>query len=379
MFPRTDESTVSDLYDLLDISRDASPDEIKRAYRRKAREHHPDAGGDEESFKRITHAYQVLSDPDQRLRYDRFGDDGTPGSRGGDPFGGGFGGIGDVIDAFFGSAFSQGARGGTRRTQPGRDVLVPLELDLEDVATGVQREVEIEVATACDTCDGAGSASGATPSRCDTCGGAGQVQRVVRTAFGQMATASPCPRCDGGGRIVSDPCADCAGEGRRVEKRNLTIEVPAGVDDGDRLRVTGAGEAGRRGAPSGDLYVELRIAPHEIFERQGHDLLADVTVPFTQAALGGTITVPTLVDDEVEIEVPAGSQPGDVLTVRRAGLRDRSGRPRGDLRLRLQVEVPADLSSQQRELVRQLAELRDEHLDARGRGLFTRLRGAFQR
>lgn len=371
---------MSDLYDLLDVSRDASPDEIKRAYRRKARQHHPDAGGDESTFKQVTHAYQVLSDPQARMRYDRFGDDGTPSTRGGDPFaGGGFGGIGDVIDAFFGSAFSQGATGGRARTQPGRDVLVPLELELEDVATGVERELEVEVASTCEACGGAGSASGAAPTRCRGCGGAGQVQRVVRTAFGQMATATPCPECDGGGHMVSDPCGSCGGEGRRVERRTLTIEVPPGVDDGDRLRVTGAGEAGRRGAPSGDLYVELRIADHEVFERHGHDLLADVTVPFTQAALGGSITVPTLVDDDVEVAVPAGSQPGDVLTVRRAGLRDRSGRPRGDLHLRLQVEVPSDLSGEQRELVERLAELREEDLDARGRGLFTRLRGAFQR
>jgi molecular chaperone DnaJ len=380
----TSELTVPDLYDLLDVSREASSDDIKRAYRRKAREHHPDAGGDEEDFKQITHAYQVLSDPEKRVRYDRFGDDGTPNTRGGDPFGGfggggGFGGIGDVIDAFFGSAFGGGGGGGPRRTQPGRDVLVQLQLELEDVATGVQRPVEVEVAVGCDACDGAGSASGAAATRCETCGGAGQVQRVVRTAFGQMATASPCPRCDGGGRTVDDPCTACGGEGRRLERRTLTVEVPPGVDDGDRLRVTGAGEAGRRGAPSGDLYVELRIAPHEVFERVGHDLVADVTVPFSQAALGGTITVPTLVDDEVEITVPPGSQPGDVLSVRRAGLRDRSGRPRGDLRLRLSVEVPTDLTGEQRDLVERLAELRGEHLDASGRGLFTRLRGAFQR
>jgi molecular chaperone DnaJ len=376
---------VPDLYDLLELSRDASDTDIKRAYRRKAREHHPDAGGDEEAFKQITHAYQVLSDPEKRARYDRFGDDGTPGTRGagGDPFGfgsAGFGGIGDVIDAFFGSAFSGGGGGrGPQRSQPGRDVLAPAELTLEEVATGVQHPVEIEVASTCEVCDGAGSASGAAPVACSTCGGAGQVQRVVRTAFGQMATASPCPACEGAGRTVSDPCEGCGGEGRRVERRTLTIEVPPGVDDGDRLRVSGAGEAGRRGAPPGDLYVEVRVAPHDVFERHGHDLLADVTVAFTQAALGGSLTVPTILGQDVEVDVPAGSQSGDVLTVRRAGLPDRSGRPRGDLRLRLQVEVPTDLDEEQRQLLQQLADLRGEHLDARGRGLFTRLRGAFQR
>jgi molecular chaperone DnaJ len=376
---------VPDLYDLLDLPRDASDADIKRAYRRKAREHHPDAGGDEEAFKQVTHAYQVLSDPQKRARYDRFGDDDTPGSRGAgqDPFGfgaGGFGGIGDVIDAFFGSAFGGGGGGrGPQRTQPGRDVLAPAELTLEEVATGVQHQVEIEVASVCDECDGGGSASGAAPSACDTCGGAGQVQRVVRTAFGQMATAGACPRCEGSGRTVSDPCRGCGGEGRRAEKRTVTIEIPPGVSDGDRLRVSGAGEAGRRGAPAGDLYVEVRVAPHDVFERDGYDLLADVTVAFTQAALGGTLTVPTILGEDVEVEVPAGSQPGDVLTLRRAGLPDRSSRPRGDLLLRLQVEVPTDLDDQQRDLLRQLADMRGEHLDSGGRGLFTRLRGAFQR
>jgi molecular chaperone DnaJ len=376
---------VPDLYELLGVPRDASPDDVKKAYRRAAREHHPDAGGDEETFKQVTHAYQVLADPEKRARYDRFGDDGTPSTRGGDPFGGfggaaGFGGIGDVIDAFFGSAFSGAAGGGRgpQRAQPGRDVLVPTELTLEEVATGVHREVEVEIASGCEVCGGSGSASGAAAAACRTCGGAGQVQKVVRTAFGQLATAAPCAGCRGTGRTVSDPCTGCGGDGRTVQRRSYTVDVPAGVDEGDRLRVAGAGEAGRQGAPSGDLYVEVRIAEHELFERDGRDLLAEVSVPVTQAALGGTVTVPTVHDDEVEVVVPAGTQPGAVLRVRQAGLPGHGGGRRGDLKLLVRVLVPTDLDADQRALLEQLAELRGEHLASQGRGLFTRLREAFR-
>jgi molecular chaperone DnaJ len=374
---------VPDLYELLDLPRHATTEEVKRAYRRKAREHHPDAGGDEEAFKQVTHAYQVLSDPERRARYDRFGDDGTPGTRGaGDPFGfgAGFGGINDVIDAFFGSSFGTGARpGGARRNQPGRDVLVVVDLTLEEVVTGVQRDVEVDVAVACDTCTGSGSSDGAGAVRCSSCGGAGQVQRVVRTAFGQLATAAPCAACQGTGRTIGSPCPDCAGEGRRAHRRTLTVDVPAGLEDGDRIPVRGEGEAGRQGAPPGDLYVQVRVAPHAVYERRGRDLVAEVRVPVTQAALGGTLTVPTLDGADVEVPIPAGTQPGDVLTVRRTGLPVRGGGRRGDLDLVVRVEVPTGLDAEQRELLARFAELRDEPLSSRGAGLFTRLRDAFQR
>ena len=370
---------MSDLYDELDLARTASPEEIKRAYRRKAREHHPDAGGDEETFKRITHAYQVLSDPEKRARYDRFGDDGTPGSRGSsDPFG--FGGIGDVIDAFFGSGASgaAGFGGGARRSNPGRDVLVVVDLTLEDVVDGVHREVEVDVARSCDDCGGSGSADGAGPSRCNECGGAGQVQRVVRTAFGQLATASACPACGGTGRRVVDPCPSCRGEGRRPTTRTLGIDVPAGLEDGDRIPLRGEGESGRQGSAAGDLYVQVRVAPHEVFERDGRNLAAEVTVPLTQAALGGSLTVTTVDGQDVEVAVPSGTQPGDVLAVRRAGLPVRGGGRRGDLRLVVAVEVPTGLDEEQRELLARLAELRGEPLRSSG-GRFARLREAFNR
>lgn len=374
---------MPDLYDLLGVPQDASPDDIKKAYRRRARELHPDAGGDEERFKAVQAAYQVLSDPERRSRYDRFGDDGSTATRGaGDPFGfgaSGFGGIGDVIDAFFGTAFGDaaaGGAGGRRRARQGRHVLVPVELTLEEVLAGVQKSVPVEVATTCESCGGSGSATGAGPSACATCSGRGQVQRVVRTAFGQLATAAACPDCEGTGQRVTDPCVECGGDGRSVSSRTVTVEIPPGVDTGDRLRVAGAGEAGVHGAPSGDLLVEVQVADHELFERDRRTLLGELRVPFTQAALGARLTVPTL-DDEVELDVPAGTQPGDVLTVRRAGLPGTGGGGRGDLKLLVRVEVPRDLDGEQRDLLGQLAKLRGEDVPGAA-GLFDRLKRAFR-
>lgn len=371
---------MADLYDLLGVSSDASQEEIKKAYRRRARELHPDAGGDEERFKAVQAAYQVLGDPERRSRYDRFGDDGTPGTRGnGDPFGfgaAGFGNISDVIDAFFGTAFGDSAAGKRRRPQTGRHVLVPIELTLEEVLTGVSRGIPVEVQTTCDQCGGSGSASGSGPSACRTCGGRGQVQRVVRTAFGQLATATGCPDCDGTGRRVTDPCLGCGGDGRSLSTRTVTVEIPPGVSTGDRLRVSGAGEAGVHGAPAGDLLVEVRVADHELYERDGRTLIGELRVPVTQAALGARLAVPTL-DGEVEVDLPAGTQPGDVLTVRREGLPGTGGGGRDDLKLVVRVEVPRDLDAEQRDLMEQLATLRGEDVPGVA-GIFDRLKRAFR-
>jgi molecular chaperone DnaJ len=374
---------MADLYAILGVRPDASSEEVKKAYRRKARDHHPDAGGDEEEFKQVQHAYQVLSDPQKRARYDRFGDDGTPGTRTNDPFGfgggAGFGGLGDVLDAFFGTAFGEAGTSGAgarRRARQGRDVLVQVEVTLEEVVTGVRRPVPVEVATPCDTCGGSGSASGSGPTTCGTCTGRGQVQRIVRTAFGQLATATGCPDCGGTGVRVPDPCPTCNGDGRAVKRRSITVEIPPGVATGDRLRVAGAGEAGRNGAPSGDLYVEMAVADHDLFERDGRDLWAELRVPFSQAALGAHLTVPTI-DGEAELDLPAGTQPGDVLTVRRAGLPATGGSGRGDLKLRVRIAVPTDLDAEQRDLLQQFAKLRGEDVPGAA-GLFDRIKRAFR-
>lgn len=369
---------MADLYRLLGVPRDADQDEIKRAYRRKARELHPDAGGDEEAFKEVTRAYEVLSDPDLRARYDRYGEEGL--RRGGDPFGGaGFGGIEDVINAFFGGGDPFGTtRGRARRDAGGRDVLVAVELDLEEVATGTTREVEVDVAVACAACGASGSSSGTGPTRCPTCGGSGQVRRVVRSAFGQLATARPCPDCGGTGAAVGDPCEVCAGEGRMRERRTLSVEIPTGIETGDRLRLAREGEAGQRGASPGDLYVEVQVRPHEVFAREGRDLWCDVSVPFVHAALGATLEVPTIRGDTVEVDLPAGTQPGEVLSVRRQGIPRRGGHDPGDMKVRVDVEVPQRLSIEEEELLRRFAELRGEEAPPSGKGLFRRLREAFR-
>ncbi|HKJ55422.1 MAG TPA: J domain-containing protein [Nitriliruptoraceae bacterium] len=370
--------TMSDLYDLLDVPRDASTDQIKKAYRRAARSAHPDAGGNEDAFKQVQHAYRVLSDPQARTRYDRFGDDGTPGSRAQDPFGFGGGGLGDVIDAFFGQAFGDQAQGGggRRRTQRGRDVLVPVELTLEDLLASTEETVEVDVAATCESCGGTGSATRAAPSTCGTCKGRGQVQKVVRTAFGQLATAAACPTCDGSGTTVADPCAVCDGEGRARASRSVTVTIPAGVEHGDRIRVRGEGEAARGNGTPGDLYVEVRVAEHDIFDRSGRDLLGELAVPFSQAALGAHVTLPTL-DGDAELDIPPGTQPGAVLAVRRRGMPAKGGGPRGDIRLTVRVEVPSNLTPRQHELLEEFAQERGE--DAPGASnLFGRLRRAFQ-
>ena len=362
---------MADLYATLGLRPDAATEDVKRAYRSKAREHHPDAGGDAEKFKEVTRAYEVLSDPERRARYDRFGDEGSSrsgqgGQGGGDAFGFG-GGIGDVLDAFFGAGFGgagTGFGGEPRRERTGRDVLVSVELTLEEVLTGVTRRVSVEVATACATCAGNGSADGAAPVRCTTCGGSGRVQRMVRTPLGRMATATGCGSCGGTGRSIADACVDCRGEGRRVSSRELDIDIPAGLEDGDRLPQKGQGEAGRQGARAGDLYIQVQVAGHPTMVRDGRSLHTRVRIPMTTAVLGGRVRIPALGGGEHEVEIPAGVQPGEVLLVTRAGLPVRGGGRRGDLHLHVDVVVPRRLGREERETVREWAKQRGEDPDS---------------
>lgn len=373
---------MRDLYEILGVERDASEDEIKRAYRRKARELHPDAGGDENEFKELTTAYEVLNNPEARANYDRFGDPrGPQGMGGGDPFAG-FGDLSDLIDAFFGGGVG-GAGAGTRRAQrsrSGRDAVVDVRLTLEEAATGVQRDIDVEMARACTTCEGSGATPGSGKVTCQTCQGQGAVQQVANSLFGQMLTTQVCPDCKGSGQRLSDPCEDCRGEGRVRTKETVTVEIPAGVDNGQRLRLAGRGEAGRQGGPSGDLYVRVHVRPHDLFERDGNDLHCRARIPMTQAALGVELPVPTL-DGEQALDVPAGTQPGSVLKVPRAGMPKLGAESaRGDLYVHIDVEVPRRLSEQEQELLRQLSGLRGEDEPGAGRdgrGIFDRIREAF--
>ena len=370
-----------DFYELLGVARDASPDEIKRAFRQRARELHPDTNPDpaaEARFKSVARAYEVLSDPEKRRQYDRFGAAGVGGG-GGDPFGfGGGSSINDIFEAFFGGAspFGGGPRGPSGPPR-GPDLELVVDLDLEQAVFGVQHPVDVRAPVTCDTCSGTGAAPGSSPIPCAECGGAGHVQRVRQSFLGQMVSTSVCPRCAGLGQVVPEPCADCRGEGRRTEARTYTIDIPAGVDTGSTLRLSGRGGAGPRGGPNGDLYVHVRVRPHARFRRDGTDLLCDLPVSFTQAALGAQLELATL-DGVEEIDVPRGTATGVEVRLRGRGVPHLDRRQRGDLVVRLVVQVPTDLTPEQEDLLRQYAELRGDEVAAADAGFLSRIRSAFR-
>ena len=361
-----------DLYSVLEVDPSASADELKKSYRRLARQLHPDANpGDpaaEARFKEVSQAYEILSDPERRANYDRFGSDV---GAGGNPFGGGS--VQDIFDMFFGG---MGGHGPQRRgPQPGPDAEIALDITLDDAAFGATHEMTVTLAQRCSTCSGTGCAEGTSPIRCEECSGSGEVRRVRNSILGQMVTSAPCSRCNGMGSRIETPCADCRGDGRRNETTTLTIQVPAGVEDGSTMRLSDRGPAGLRGGPNGRLFVHLRVQPDERFERHGDDLHYEAHIAFTQAALGATIVVPTL-RDSVEVEVEAGSANGVVHRIRHEGVNHLHGRGRGDLFVHLVVDVPTDLDEASEDLLRQLAEHRGEVVSVRAGGLFHRRRGS---
>jgi molecular chaperone DnaJ len=373
---------VRDLYEVLEVPQSASEDDIKKAYRRKARQLHPDQGGDAEAFKELTAAYEVLKNPQARANYDRFGDPRGPGAGmgGGDPFAG-FGDLGDLINAFFGPGGGMGgSRSRGRTSGVGRDAIVDVTITLEEAAAGVEKEVEVTLDRTCTTCSGTGAADGSSPTACRTCGGVGMVQRVRNGIFGQMLTQSACPDCNGTGRTVTDPCRDCGGDGRQQTTETLTIPIPIGIDDGRRVRLTGRGEAGRNGAQAGDLYIRVNVRPHEVFTRDGDDLHCELRIGMIPAALGTKLKLATL-DGEVEVTVPAGTQFGDIITLRRQGMPrlNMDGHQRGDLHVHCRVETPRGLDEEDREVLRRLAEKRGETVvdGVGGKSFFGRLREAF--
>jgi molecular chaperone DnaJ len=370
---------TQDFYELLGVPRSASEDELKRAYRRLARELHPDANpGDAESearFKQITVAYETLRDPERRRRYDMFGPEAVrgTGAGGGDSFGFA-GGLGDLFDAFFNQGFgATGQRGGRRQ---GADAEIVLQIGLKEAVFGSRREVSLKAPVTCTTCAGSGARDGTTASGCPDCRGTGQIQRVRQSILGQMVTATACGRCSGSGEIVASPCPDCRGEGRRLEDRTLTVEIPPGVDDGATLRISGAGAAALRGGASGDLYVHLRVEQDSRFERSGTDLLATLHLSVAQAALGTEVELETL-DGPYLLPVPAGVQTGRVLKIAGHGVPRLRGGRRGDLLVHVFVDTPVKLSKEEDELLRKLAELRGEQVQPPEAGLFSRLRSAF--
>jgi len=378
------EVPVADFYELLGVPRNASAEQIKRAYRQRARELHPDANpGDattEEQFKQVARAYEVLSDPEQRARYDRFGEQGVGGggaqSNMGDMFGGG---LGDLFDAFFGgggSPFGGAGRRGPTGPPRGQDLEVVADITFEQAVFGATIPVTVRTALKCDDCKGSGAGEGTKPVTCSECNGRGQIQRVRQSMLGQMVTSTACNKCGGLGQVIVTPCATCSGEGRVVTEKTYQVDVPAGVDTGSTLRLTGRGAAGKRGGATGDLYVHLRVAPHERYRREGDDLVTELPVGIAQAALGARFVLPTLDGDE-EIILPAGTQPGREFVLRGRGSHRVQGRGRGDLRVRVDVQVPTKLSEFEAELLKKFAESRGEQVQGEQR-LMDRIKSAFQ-
>ncbi len=365
-----------DYYEVLGVARDANETEIKKAFRRLARELHPDVNQKpdaEERFKEAAEAYEVLSDAERRRTYDAYGKEGLR-SGGFDP-GAGFGSIDDIFQAFFGGG---GFGFGGRQAAPGGDIGVEVEIELAEVASGAKREVTYDLVAPCEHCHGNGAEPGTPITTCERCGGAGELRQVTRTPFGQMVRSAACDVCGGAGKIPQTPCDTCGGSGRTRQSRTSAIEVPAGIEDGQRMRISGAGHAGGSGAPPGDLYVEVRVAEDERFERDGSDLISIVSIPATEAMLGTTVTVPTL-EGEEEVEVAPGTQPGTEKVLKGTGLPRLSSSRRGNHRIVLNVFVPTNLSEEQRDLAERLDEsLEDDNLaSSQGDGFFSRVRRAF--
>ena len=379
---------ASDFYDILEVGRGASAEELKKAYRKRARELHPDANPDdptaENKFKELSRAYEVLSDPQQRAQYDRFGEAGVGGGGGGgDPFSGG--GLGDIFEAFFGgnSPFGGGGNGFGGRGQNagpprGQDLEVIADLTFEQAVFGGTVPVTLRTALRCDDCSGSGAGSGTKPVTCSDCDGAGQVRRVRQSLLGQMVSASPCQRCSGIGQVVSTPCTACKGDGRIVENATYQIDVPGGVDTGATLRLNGRGAVGPRGGAAGDLYVHIRVAAHATLQRDEYDLIAVQNLGIATATLGTTVNIETL-DGTEEVTIPHGTQHGQEFVLRGRGVThlNSGGKRRGDLRIIVQIEIPTKLTDEEDALLRKFAALRGETLKDQEKGLKSKLKSAF--
>ena len=373
---------ATDYFGVLGLTREASDGEIKRAYRRLARDLHPDVNSDPEAkerFQEVTRAYEALTDPEKRRIVDLGGDPFGSGGGGAGNFGGaGFGGLGDIMDAFFGGAATRGPRS---RTRAGRDALIPVELELDETVFGITKDIAVDTAVLCGSCTGAGTAPGTHATTCATCAGRGEVQSVQRGFLGQVVSSRSCPSCAGTGQVIPEPCPQCAGDGRIRSRRTIQVKVPAGVEDGMRIRLTGQGEVGPGGGPAGDLYVEVHERPHDVFTRDGEDLHCKVTLPMTAAALGTTLSLKTL-DGEEDIDIRPGTQSGSIMTLRAHGAPRLRASGRGNLLVHVEVTTPSRLDAEQEKLLRELAALRGEdqpesHREAQG-GLFSRVRDAFK-
>jgi molecular chaperone DnaJ len=347
-----------DYYDVLGVSRTASADDIKKAYRKLAMQYHPDRNSEpdaEARFKQVTEAYEVLCDPEKRALYDRYGHAATSGenpfARGFDGFSG-FGGLGDIFDAFFGGQQGRSRRGPAR----GADVRRSITLNFEEAVFGADKEFEVQSLEICSVCNGLRAEPGTEPKRCPSCNGTGEVRRAQQSIFGQFVNVTACDRCRGEGRIVETPCKHCRGAGREKKKRKLSVKIPAGVDAGSQMRLTGEGEIGANGGPRGNLYLQINVKAHEVFRRDEDDILLDLHLNFAQVALGDEVEVPTIDGEPHELRVPAGTQTGELFIVKGRGVPHLRGNGRGDMIVRANVVTPKNLSKDQKDLLKQLAE-----------------------
>ncbi len=370
-----------DFYDVLGVSRDASTEEIKKAYRQLAKKYHPDVNKEDENadekFKEVAEAYEILSDDQKRATYDRFGHDAFDPTKGG---GGGFGGFGEGMGGGFGDIFDLlfGNTGGgqRRRTGPqkGADREVRLDISFEDAVFGMEKDFDIQRVEKCSQCDGSGAEPGSQAKTCPQCQGAGQVRSAQSTPFGRFETVKTCPKCQGEGRIIEKPCTACKGSGKTKKKRTINVRIPAGIDTGSRLRMQGEGEAGIHGGPAGDLYITIVVRPHERFSREGYTMICNLEIDFVQAALGAEIELPLLGGVTHKLVIPAGTQPGDVLTVKGKGIPHLHSQRSGDLKVVIQVKIPTKLNKRQKELLEVFYE---EHEDKDGKkGIIDRLKDA---
>jgi len=359
----------TNLYEILEVDANCSPEELKASYRRLARQYHPDANTHdpmaETRFKEVSQAYEILSDPERRANYDRFGSDVGAGAN---PFGAGS--VQDIFDMFFGGMTGAGAQS-RRGPQPRPDAEVSLDITLEDAAFGATHEVTVTLPQRCATCDGSGCAPGTSPTTCDECHGSGEVRRVRNSILGQMVTSTICSRCNGMGSRIESPCVDCRGDGRRSQSVTLSVQIPAGVEEGSTMRLADRGPAGARGGPNGRLFVHLRVADDPRFQRHGDDLHHEAHISFSQAALGAHITVPTLREVH-DLEVEPGSQNGTVHRLRHEGVEHLHGRGRGDLFIHLTIDVPTELDDESEMMLRSWAEHRGEVVNEPSGGFFRR-------
>jgi molecular chaperone DnaJ len=370
---------MADYYELLGVDRNASQDEIKKAYRKIARELHPDVNPDPEvqnKFKEVTAAYDALSDPQKRQQYDM-------GGRGGfGDFGGGFGpgGFSDIMDAFFGNG---GNRGPRPRMRQGQDALIRIEVDLHEACFGTERDITLESAVVCDKCEGQGTAHNTAPEVCSVCKGRGEMQFVQKSFLGQVMTSRPCTQCSGYGTVIKDPCRECAGDGRVRAKQTINVKIPAGVETGNRIQMSGRGEVGAGGGPAGDLYVEIVEAAHDFLLRDGENLHIAISIPFTAATLGTTVSVETL-EGPFDLQIKAGITSGSTIAIKGKGMTRLRSHHRGDLIVHVDIETPHKLNKEQEKLLREFAKLRGEKdgdvtIKRHEEGLFSKFRDAFHR